>query len=553
MKTGGEILIGALDAQGVTHIFGVPGESYLAALDALHDSPIEMVSCRQEGGAAIMADAVGKLTGRPGVCFVTRGPGATNASAGVHIASQDSTPMVLLIGQVGRDMRDREAFQEVDYTQMFGSMAKSVAEIDDPARIPEYVNRAFVTAMAGRPGPVVLSLPEDMLREPAAVRPSHRAEPVEQAPTVAQMERLQALLDHARRPFAILGGARWDENSIADVRDFIERFDLPVSCSFRRQGLFDHEHPNYAGELGLGPNPALAARVKEADVLLLIGGRLGELPTTGYTLIDHPVPEQTLVHVHAGAEEIGKVYASALGINASPAGFAEALAGLTAPSDIPWAGSVKAAHDAYVAWTSQPRIAPGNVQMAEIITWLSQNLPDDAIVCNGAGNYSAWIGRFYRYRRFATQLGPVSGSMGYGMPAAVAAKMTYPDREVVALAGDGCFMMHGQELATAVQQGLDMVMIVVNNGMYGTIRMHQERDYPGRVSGTALNNPDFAALARAYGAHGECVETTEDFAPAFERCRKAGGPALIELVIDPEALTPNFSLAEIREGTLSKS
>jgi len=538
-----------LEALGVERVFCVPGESFLAVLDALHDSPIDTVVSRQEGGAAMMAEATGKLTGRPGVCFVTRGPGATNASAGLHIARQDSTPMVLFVGQVQRAAREREAFQEIDFRRMFGEVAKWVADIDRADRVPEMVSRAFATATAGRPGPVVLSLSEDMLREAAeASVPAAPWTPVESHPSAADMAALEGLLAEARRPLAILGGSRWTADAVAQFTGFAERFRLPVACSFRRQMLFDNTHPNYAGDVGLGINPALAARVRDADVLLLVGGRMSESPSQSYTLLDIPEPRQTLIHVHPAAEELGRVYRPRLAIHASPAAFAAALETLLAPSSIPWAEETVAAHNEYLTWSEPPETIPGVVQMGRIVRWLRDTLPEEAIITNGAGNYTLWVHRYLRFRRFGTQAAPTAGSMGYGVPAAVAAQLTHPDRLVVCFAGDGCFLMHGQEFATMVQYGLPVIVIVVNNGMLGTIRMHQERDYPGRVSATDLRNPDFAALARAYGGHSETVADTESFAPAFGRARASGKPAIIELMLDPEAVTPTRTLTEVRSS-----
>jgi acetolactate synthase I/II/III large subunit len=550
-RQGGRILIDSLIAQGVDHVFCVPGESFLAALDAFRDAPIKVTVCRQEGGAAMMADAYGKLTGRPGVCFVTRGPGATNASPGIHIAQQDSTPMVVLVGQVGRDMRHREAFQEVDYRAVFGTMTKWVAEVDETARIPEYVHRAFMTAMNGRPGPVLLAFPEDVLSQSASAPPAPFAEAVPTAPPGPAMERLARMLAEAKRPMVVLGGSRWSAQAVADLRSFAESFDLPVGCQFRRQMLFDSLHPNYAGDVGIGPNPPLARRVKEADVLLLVGGRMSEMPSSSYTLIDIPTPRQRLVHVHASAEELGRVYAPTLAIHADPASFAAAAAALSPPDAIAWRAQTRAANADYHAWSDSPPPTPGAVDYSAVIGWLRDRLPDDAIVCNGAGNYSIWVHRFWRFRRFGTQLAPTSGSMGYGIPAAVAAKRLYPERTVVAFAGDGCFLMNGQEFATAVQYGLAVICVVVDNGMYGTIRMHQERAYPGRVFATDLNNPDFAALARAYGGHGETVLETGDFAPAFDRAMASGKPAVIHLKLDPEAITPTATLTGLRETALA--
>lgn len=552
-RTGGQILIDALVAQGVDHVFCVPGESYLAALDAFHDAPIEITVCRQEGGAAMMADAYGKLTGRPGICFVTRGPGATNASPGIHIASQDSTPVIVLVGQVGRSMRDREAFQELNYASVFGTMTKWAAEIDETSRIPEYIHRAFMTAMNGRPGPVVLALPEDMLSGKAVAFDAPFAEAVPTAPAPAAMDRLARLLAEARRPIMVLGGSRWTPRGVEDIKRFAEAFDLPVGCQFRRQSLFDSTHPNYAGDVGIGPNPALAKQLKEADLFLLVGGRMSEMPSSNYTLLDIPVPRQQLVHVHASAEELGRVYAPTLAIHADPSSFAAAASGMSPPLSLPWSDRTRTANAAYHDWTDTPPQMPGAVDYSAVIAWLRDRLPDDAIICNGAGNYSIWLHRFLRYRHFGTQLAPTSGSMGYGVPAAVAAKRIYPERTVVAFAGDGCYLMNGQEFATAAQYNLPIVVVVVDNGMYGTIRMHQEREYPGRISATRLENPDFASLARAYGGHGETVETTDDFGPAFERAAASGRPALIHLKVDPEAITPTTTLTRLRETALAKA
>ncbi len=546
MKTGGQLIVEALEAQGVERVFCVPGESYLAVLDALCDSRIRTVNARHESGAAMMAEAEGKLTGRPGICFVTRGPGATNASPGVHVAQQDSTPMILFIGQIERGMRGRDAFQEVDYTRMFGGMAKWVAEIDSADRVPEMVSRAFHTAMAGRPGPVVLVLPEDMLVETADVAPAQRAEPVDSAPTPAQVAEFGLLLANAKRPLVIAGGTRWTEESVAALRAFSEAFALPVAVTFRRQMLFDHTHPNYAGDVGLGINPKLVGLVKDADLILLLGGRFSEVPSQSYALLGIPETGKTLVHVHPGAEELGRVYRPDLAVNATPGAFLEAVAGLTPPASPAWAGRAETAHAAYGAWSVPPTSGPGAVQMGSVMAWLRDSLPDTATLTNGAGNYATWIHRFWHFRRFGTQVAPVCGSMGYGLPAAIAAKLLHPERDVLCFAGDGCFQMTGLEFGTAVQEGANVMVLVVDNGMYGTIRMHQEREYPGRVSGTALKNPDFAALARAYGGHGETVERTEDFAPAFERARSSGLPAILHIKLDPEALTPSRTLSEIR-------
>ena len=534
-RAGGRILIDQLLRQGVERVACVPGESYLAVLDALYGSPIDVVVCRAEGGAAMMAEAYGKLIGRPGVCFVTRGPGATNACHGVHIAMQDSTPMILFIGQVDRGMREREAFQEIDFKAMFGGIAKWVVEIDRAARIPELIARAFRVAMQGRPGPVVVSLPEDMLTEVARVADAARVEPALGSPAAADMARLGQLLANAKRPIVILGGSGWDADACRSLAQFAERFELPVATSFRRAALFDADHPNYAGEVGIGPDPRLQARVEKADLVLLIGGRLSEMPSSSYTLLEIPTPAQRLVHVHPGAEEIGRVYQPTLGILATPKAFSAMLAGLSPPGPVAWNGAVAQAHDDYLAWSEVPRVLPGDFQYGQAIAWLRGRLPKDSIVCNGAGNYAGWLHRHYRFREFGTQLAPTSGSMGYGVPAAVLAKRQFPERTVVALAGDGCFLMNGQEFATAVQYGAAIVVIVVDNGRYGTIRMHQDRDYPGRVVATELRNPDFAAYAVAFGGHGERVDRTEEFAPAFERALASGKPAILHCRLDPRA------------------
>jgi acetolactate synthase-1/2/3 large subunit len=551
LRTGGQVLIDQLKIHGVDIAFCVPGESYLAALDALHDAPeIKLIVCRQEGGAAYMAEAYGKMTGRPGICFVTRGPGATNASIGVHTAFQDSSPMILFIGQVARDQVEREAFQEIDFRRMYGPMTKWVAEIDDAARIPEYVSQAFHRAVNGRPGPVALALPEDMLTDRVDVADAGRYKPVQPSPSAAQMHDLRDRLDEAKRPLMILGGGGWSPEAVADIRAFAEAANLPVGCSFRCQDLFDNGHQNYAGDVGIGINPKLAERVKNADLLIVVGARLGEMTTSGYTLLGIPVPKQKLVHVHASAEELGRVYQAALPINAGMAEFAAMAKSLGPIPARAWDNETKTARADYLEWSTPPQVE-GPIQMGEIVDWLEQRLPADAILTNGAGNYATWIHRFHRYRRFRTQLAPTNGSMGYGVPAAVAAKATAPGRMVVSFNGDGCYMMNGQELATAVQYNAAVIFVVVNNGSYGTIRMHQERAYPSRVSGTDLVNPDFAALARAYGAHGEVVEKTADFAPAFERAAKAGKPALIEVRLSVEIITPRQTLSQIRAAAQS--
>ncbi|TWI63532.1 acetolactate synthase-1/2/3 large subunit [Pseudoduganella lurida] len=552
-RSGGQILVDALKLHGVDTAFGVPGESYLDVLDALRDSGIRFVINRQEGGAAFMADAYGKLTGQPGICFVTRGPGATNASIGVHTAYQDSTPMILFIGQVGGDFVDREAFQEVDYRRMYGQMAKWVAQIDRAERIPEYLARAFQVATSGRQGPVVLALPEDMLVTQAAVADTRRYQPVQAAPAQEQMAQLRAMLAQAERPLLLLGGSGWTDAARADITRFAEDNALPVACAFRFQDLLDNEHPHYAGDVGIGINPKLAARVREADVLIALGPRLGEMTTSGYTLLESPVPRQRLVHIHPHAEELGSVYQAELMIASGMPQAARMLAALAPVEADKWQASVAQARAELQAWQQQPAIftdgtAPLNLwQVMQTIGTLA---PHDVIITNGAGNYATWAHRFHSYGGARTQLAPTSGAMGYSVPAAVAAKIVDPSRTVIAFAGDGEFMMNGQELATAVQYGAGVIIIVFNNRMFGTIRMHQEKTYPGRVSGTELENPDFAALAQAYGGHGEIVEATAQFAPALGRAlaftRAKGLPALIELRYDGNLITPGATLETLR-------
>ena len=549
---GARLLVDALLTHGVDRVFSVPGESFLAVLDALHDETerIRTFVCRHEAGAANMAEATGKLTGRPGVAIVTRGPGATHASIGVHTAYQDSTPMILLIGQCAREHLDREAFQEIDYRRMFGQMAKWVAQIDDARRIPEYMSHAFHTACAGRPGPVVLALPEDMLSDPCARVPG--APPFKRiaaSPSAAQIDDLRGKLERAQRPMVIAGGSGWTAQACDDLRRFVQAWHLPIGCAFRYQDTIDNDHPNYAGDVGLGINPALAQRIRESDLLLVIGPRLGEATTGGYTLLDIPKTRQTLVHVHQGAEELGRVYAADLPIVSGMPEIATALAAL-APSGTPaWSGQAEQAHRAYLEWRA-PRPMLGDVQLGDIMVQLRERLPRDAVVTNGAGNYAIWLHRHFAYRQWRTQVAPTSGSMGYGVPAAIAAKALYPERTVVALAGDGCFMMASHELATAVQYGLNVIFIVVNNGHFGTIRMHQERHYPGRTHGTGLTNPDFAAFARSFGAHGETVERTAEFLPAFDRSVASGLPAVIEIRVPQEVSTPTATLGDIREQSL---
>jgi acetolactate synthase-1/2/3 large subunit len=552
-RTGGECLADQLRLHGAGPIFGVPGESYLALLDALYDDSGTMpfIACRQEGGAAMMAEAYGKLTGRPGICMVTRGPGATNASAGVHVARQDSTPLILFIGQVARSFLDREAFQEVDFRWMFGPLAKWAAQIDDAARIPEYVSRAFHLAVSGRPGPVVLALPEDMLEDEVSMLDPEPYKRIEPSPTTEEMIVFRAHLAEAKQPLAILGGGGWDAETVQRIETFAVACGLPIAASFRRQDYFDNELPCYAGDAGVGVNPNLAQRVKDADLLVVVGSRLGEMPSSGYTLLDIPRPKQKLIHIHPDPSELGRIYQADLPILAAPRAFAAALASVPPLDGAAWSAWCQDARKAYEAW-QEPLKTPGSLQMAEVMAWLRNTLPADAIITNGAGNYAVWVHRFFRFRQFGTQLAPTSGSMGYGIPAAITAKIVHPCRTVVAFAGDGCFLMTGQEFATAVQYGAAAIFIVINNGMYGTIRMHQERQYPGRVIGTGLVNPDFAAYARAFGGFGAIVERTDEFPAAFEAAQASGLPSILELRLDPEAITPRQSVSEIRAEALHR-
>lgn len=555
-RTAAQILVDALKIHGVDTAFCVPGESYLAVLDALYDArdAIRLIVARQDGGAAYMAEAWAKVTGRPGICFVTRGPGATNAAIGVHTAMQDSSPMILFIGQVPGKFVERESFQEIDYRRMFGPMSKWVAQIDRADRVHEYVSHAFHLATSGRPGPVVLALPEDMLTENATVAEVARYQVVQASPAAGDMEKLRGLLAQAQRPLVILGGTVWTPEACRDLQAFAEKSGVPVACSFRFQDLFDNRHDHYVGDVGIGINPKLAERVRAADLLLVVGARLGEMTTGAYTLLEPPRPRQTLVHVHAGAEELGRVYQGELLVNSGMPQFAAALMNLKIDGSV-WKAWREQARAEYLEWT-KPVVNPGKVQLAEIVAWLCERLPRDAIIANGAGNFAGWISRFYRYPGLRTQVAPTNGSMGYGVPAGIAAKVAHPERLVVSINGDGDFLMNGQELATAVQYELPIVFVIVNNGMYGTIRMHQERDYPARVYGTTLVNPDFAALARAYGACGETVEETRQFAPAFERAlsetETARKPALIEVRIDPQAITTSTTLDAIRGRALKR-
>jgi acetolactate synthase-1/2/3 large subunit len=558
-RPAGHVLVEALIAQGVNTAFGVPGESYLAVLDGFyeHRDRIRFVACRQEGGAGFMAEAQGKLTGRPGICFVTRGPGATNASIAVHTAFQDSTPMVLFVGQVASGQRDREAFQEIDYRQMFGpgtlGLAKWVGEVHSADRLPEYVSRAFHTALQGRPGPVVLVLPEDMLITLTAAAVLPYVEPAIAWPAPGALRDLRSMLLEAQRPFVVAGGGGWTAQACAALQRFAESWNLPVGCAFRFQDLFDNRHANYAGDVGIGINPKLAARVRDADLLLAIGPRLGEMTTNGYTLIEAPQARQRLVHIHAGAEELGRVYAADLKMLASMASAAKALETLAPPPVLPWNAWTSQAHADYEANHEAPPVAP--LDMAVVVKMITARLPADTIYTNGAGNFSGWLHRYVRYAGLhqggRTQLAPTSGAMGYGVPAAVAASLLEPDRTVINIAGDGDFLMTGQELATATGYGAGrgkgkLICIVVDNGTYGTIRMHQERDYPGRVSGSDLFNPDFAALARAYGFAAECITHTAEFEAAFGAALERKQPTLLHLKLDADVSTTRTTLSAIR-------
>ena len=547
VRHGGKILSDQLVKLGVRRVFSVPGESFLAALDGLYDSGIANIVCRQEGGAAMMAEAYGKMTGQPGVCFVTRGPGATNASAGIHIARQDSTPMVLFVGQIDNRHTDRETFQEIDYRAVFSGLAKWVAQVDHTDRLPEYIGRAFRVAMSGRPGPVVLALPENMLSAQADVPDLRLSEVIDQALPQTAANAIMHVLAQAQKPLVVVGGPHWSAQAQVDLQAFAESQQVPVAVGFRRQDYMDNHHANFAGDLNVGINPRLAARVRQADTLILLGTRFGDIETQGYTLVDPADPQKTIVHVHADADEIGRVYAPDVGIVATAPTILRQLANAS-PAGA-WADWTSQARADYEAWLT-PQESPGALKQEAVIKWLSDHLPDDAIVTNGAGNYAAWLHRYFVYKQHGTQLAPTSGSMGYGFPASVSASLEYPDRTVVCLAGDGCFQMTCNELSTAIQHGAKPIVVVMNNGRYGTIRMHQEKHYPGRVSGTALANPDFAALARAYGGHGEVVNATADFAAAFARAQAARTVAVIECKVDEEALTTASTLSAVRAAAL---
>ncbi len=556
----GHLLVECLIEQGITHAFGVPGESYLAVLDGFHAhrDKIRFVINRQEGGAAYMADAQARVTGRPGVCFVTRGPGATNASIGIHTAFQDSTPLVLFVGDVGSDCRDREAFQELDYNTFFGpntkGMAKRVERIDDPERIPEYVSRAFATAMNGRPGPVVVVLPEDMLTRPVQARPLPRLEPVEAWSDPGSLRTLREMLLQSSKPLVIAGGGGWTPQAAQALQRFAENWKLPVGNAFRFQDTFDNHHPQYAGDVGIGPSPKLAQHIQDSDLLLVIGPRLGEMTTGGYTLIQAPRPKQKLVHIHGGAEELNRVYRADLAILSTMNAAARSLEVLSAPAELPWAERTTQIHADYLA-NLQPQALPGPIDMAAIMSIVNRLLPADAVVTNGAGNFASWAHRFHRYHGLArglkTQLAPTSGAMGYGVPAGIAASIV-TGRPAFTIAGDGDFLMNGQELATASQHGGKSIIVLLNNGMYGTIRMHQEREYPSHESGSRLQNPDFVGLAKAYGYEGVRITQTAEFEPAFAQALRADRGTLIEVVLDPEVITTRTTMSAIRQAALAK-
>ena len=553
IRSGGEILVDQLIVQGVTNAFCVPGESYLAVLDALYlkRKDISLYVARQDGGAAFMAEAYGKATGEVGICFVTRGPGATNASIGVHTAFQDSTPMILFVGQVGGDMVDREAFQEIDYRRMFGQMTKWVTQIDRVERIPEYVARAFQVASSGRPGPVVLALPEDMLVEKVRVEDSERVKRVTHQPSMQSMQEVRSLLELSERPLVILGGGGWSESARRQIKMFAEKNHLPVGCSFRRQDLFDNRHPNYIGDIGIGINPKLSSIVKESDLLLVVGARLGEMTTGGYALIEAPTPKQKLIHIHPGIEELGRVFQASVMINSNIEEAAEAL-NLLEPSESVSTDWLNKANKTYIE-NIIPQPSTGDVDLSELMIAMRELLPRDTVMTNGAGNFSGWIHRYWQYEDFRSQIAPTNGAMGYGVPAGVAAKIACPDKLVVSVSGDGCFLMNGQEIATAIQYNLKILFIVFDNGMYGTIRMHQERDYPSHVYGTALKNPDFAALAKAYGLHAETVTSTRDIRGAIKRCIDQNSASLIHIKVDPEAITTRTTLTAIRNKAMSEN
>lgn len=544
VRTGGEVLVDQLVIQGVDRGYCVPGESYLAVLDALYDAEIGLITCRHEGGASMMAEAYGKLTNKPGICFVTRGPGFANALSGVHVAMQDSTPMIVFVGQISRKRREREAFQEMNYRTLLKDHVKWVTEIDDAKKIPEIIGRAFHIAISGRPGPVVIALPEDMLLEKVSVKNSNPITPIAIAPSMNDMTQFEHLLSSASQPIMILGGSSWDKESVFRIENFAAKNMLPVAVQFRRQMLFSTEHEAFIGDVGLGINPYLRDRIEKADLVILLGGRFSENPSQGYELLDIPVPKQTLIHIHTDINELNRVYQPDLAINASPEEFTKALSVLKLKNN--WPYQVQQDRAAYLTWRDTSRISiPGDLQMGEVMAFLNQELPANAILTNGAGNFTTWVHRFYHFRGFGTQVSPTSGSMGYGLPAAIAAKQLYPDRIVVCFAGDGDFMMSGEEFATAVQYNIPVIVVILDNSMFGTIRMHQEMNYPKRVIGTTLINPDFSEYAIAFGGIGFHVKTTEEFFEAWHQALAAQQPAIIHCVLDSKVLMPEITLAQI--------
>lgn len=558
-RTGGTALIDGLRKNGADLVFLVPGESYLEALDAFYDAQesLRPIVCRQEGGAAYMAEAYGKVTGRPGICFVTRGPGATNASIAVHTAKQDSTPMILFVGQVDSGMRQREAFQEISIEGMFGTLAKWAGEINDAARVPEYVARAFAIAASGRPGPVVIGLPEDILADATDAQGVAATRATVPIPPQRALRELRDALERSRRPFVILGGSGWTPEARRGITDFLECWKLPAACGFRRQDRIDNRSASYVGYAGVGILPYLASKIRQADLVLAIGTRLSEAVTQGYELIEVPRPQQKLVHVYPDPDELGRVYQPDVAINTTIPEFAKALADFRPSGEVPWSAWSAALRDeceASQSMTAREAVArEGFVDLADVVAYLNSTLPDDAVVTTGAGNFAGWVHRYYRYRGYPTALGAVNGSMGYGLPAAIASKLVHPQRTAVAFCGDGDFLMTGQELATAVQYGADVIIVVANNGMYGTIRMHQEREHPERVIGTDLRNPDFTKLAEAFGAYGERVTAGSDFPRAFERARASGRPALLEVMVDPELLSTRATVQSLRERAMARS
>ena len=534
MRHGGQILIDQLKIQGVDRVFCIPGESYLPALDGLYESGIQTIVGRQEGGVAMMAEASGKLTGRPGIAFVTRGPGASNASAGIHIAFQDSTPMILFVGQVDSSHRDREAFQEVDYKKMFSPLAKWVAEIDNIERLPEYISRAFNVALSGRPGPVVLSLPEDTLFAKSDIPDAPKANPSKQMVSEEDVNEVIDKLKRAKNPFIIVGGSGWSSEAAENLGKFAKSMGIPVGTSFRCQDYLDNRHPNYVGDVGIGINPALLKRIKLADCVLVLNARLGEMTTGGYSMFDIPKTTQYLIHVHPDPNELGSVYQPDIGLVCNSAEFIKKA--VNNSKEHQNKSPIKERAN-YQAW-QKPLTTPGNVKMEVVIKKLSNILPEETIITNGAGNYNGWLHRYFTYKGWRTQVGSTSGSMGYGLPAAVAAKLIHHDKEVICLSGDGCFQMTMQEFGTACQYGLNIIIIISNNSVYGTIKMHQEKAFPGRPSGTSMVNPNFAELAKSYGGHGEVVLSTDQFSGALERARNSNKPAILDLRTDPKAINP---------------